>query len=522
MRPALVYIALFASAFILLSFNNGGLWIYSLDEAKNASAAREMLERGDHIVPTFNYELRTDKPPLHYYFMMLSYLLFGVNEWSARLFSSLMGAFTILITYWWGARYIGKSVGLWAAFTLMASLHWNIQHHMAVPDPYLIFFFTASLMLFFAYFIDRKPLFLWLLYTSVGLGALSKGPIAIALPGLIILIFLVTEKHYQIKQILAFKPFWGALLVLFICVPWYWAVHQYTDGEWTNEFFFKHNLGRYKEPMEGHGGFFLLPPLMVLVGMLPFSIFIVQTIRFTRHSWKKPAVKFCSIIVLVIVIFFAFSGTKLPNYTVPAYPFLAILLGNYLCYSISSGRWSAKPGFVLALISLLLPPAVFIMLMKDPYLKGTEIAALSLIPIFIGSAVSLFYCQKRLVLQSLISILSGWIVAALLFFGWGFPLVDRQNPVAKILPSLDTSLDFYHYKRFNASFAFYLQKPIPQLTTQQEIINKMADGKPFYLISRRSFNEEIEGLPGLNHFTEAKDIFESPHTTVFLFTPKPQ
>ena len=92
-------IFIFFISFFIFSANIWGLSIYSLDEAKNSECAREMLERGDLIVPTFNYQLRTDKPPLHYYFMIVAYKLFGVNEFSARFFSSVFGALTVLITF---------------------------------------------------------------------------------------------------------------------------------------------------------------------------------------------------------------------------------------------------------------------------------------------------------------------------------------------------------------------------------------------------------------------------------------
>src|SRR5690606_10874336 len=129
------------------------------DEAKNAEAAREMLEQGEWVVPTFNYELRTDKPPAHYYFMMLSYSIFGVNEWAARFFSAIMGSATILLTFWFGARYFNRQTGVWAAMALLASLHFNIQFHMSVPDPYLISFFTASLFFFYAFWNEQKSKF---------------------------------------------------------------------------------------------------------------------------------------------------------------------------------------------------------------------------------------------------------------------------------------------------------------------------------------------------------------------------
>jgi 4-amino-4-deoxy-L-arabinose transferase and related glycosyltransferases of PMT family len=95
-------------SFFLFSLNIGGVSIFSLDEAKNASCAREMLESKNFIVPTFNYELRTDKPPLHYYFMMLSYLIFGVSEFSARFFSSFFGSLTVMITYVFAKKFLAQ------------------------------------------------------------------------------------------------------------------------------------------------------------------------------------------------------------------------------------------------------------------------------------------------------------------------------------------------------------------------------------------------------------------------------
>ena len=148
-KSLLEAVFVFLISFFIFSANDWGLYIYSLDEAKNAECAREMLERGDLIVPTFNYELRTDKPPLHYYFMMISYKLFGVNEFSARFFSSVFGGLLVLITFLFAKRYYGIYVAFFSFLILISSLHMAVQFHMAVPDPYLIFWINASLFSFF-------------------------------------------------------------------------------------------------------------------------------------------------------------------------------------------------------------------------------------------------------------------------------------------------------------------------------------------------------------------------------------
>ncbi|MDP4205754.1 MAG: glycosyltransferase family 39 protein, partial [Bacteroidota bacterium] len=275
---------LFVTAIILFSANIGGMSIYMLDEAKNSECAREMLEQKDFVVPTFNYELRTDKPPLHYYFMMASYKIFGVNEFGARFFSAVFGALTVLITFLYSRRFINKETGLWAAIVLIASIHMVLQFHLAVPDPYLVFFFCWTLFLFIAAYKDRKTWEVYLFYAAAGLGVLAKGPVVVAIPGLAILVFLIMKKQLNWQTIKFFRPWFGILLLLAICLPWYIKVGLDTNWEWTKGFFFQHNLGRFTGEMEGHGGIFLITPGYIILGLFPFSAFIIQAVA---KGWKE-------------------------------------------------------------------------------------------------------------------------------------------------------------------------------------------------------------------------------------------
>ena len=92
-------ISLLLIATICLFSGIGKTSLYSLDEVKNAEAARQMIVQNDFITPVFNGELRTDKPPLHYYFMAGSYQMFGFHPFSARFFSAFMGLLTLLVIY---------------------------------------------------------------------------------------------------------------------------------------------------------------------------------------------------------------------------------------------------------------------------------------------------------------------------------------------------------------------------------------------------------------------------------------
>ncbi|HEY1023439.1 MAG TPA: glycosyltransferase family 39 protein, partial [Flavisolibacter sp.] len=324
-----VALILFVVSLGLLMVNLGKPMIYILDEAKNAECAREMLVSGDYIVPEFNGQLRTDKPPLHYFFMIAAYKMFGVSAFSARFFSAVFGALTILVVYLFTRSYAGKRAALFGAVVLMASLHFNFQMRLAVPDPYLIFWMTSSFMTFFLFLTKQKKIWLWLMYISIGLGLLTKGPIALGLPGLIMLVFLLLTGKFNWRTIRSFYIPAGILIVLAIALPWYWLNYEVTNGEWTDRFFFKHNLGRYSDTMEGHGGFFLLPLLMVIVGLLPLGVFGISSATLAMKRRSNEFQLFSLLIVGGIVVFFSFSQTKLPNYTAPAYPFAAILIGYF-------------------------------------------------------------------------------------------------------------------------------------------------------------------------------------------------
>ncbi len=506
--------------FVLIGSNIGGLYIYSLDEAKNSVCAREMMDRGDLIVPTFNYELRTDKPPLHYYFMQLSYQLFGVNEFSARFFSVIMGVMTLVVVWIFSTHYLGQRTALYSSLVLLSSLHFVLQFHMAVPDPYLIFFMTLGFALFYAFYVEDKSHYLLLSYLSFGLATLAKGPVAIGLPALSILIFLISKRKLSWNYMLKLKPLWAIGVLAILVAPWFILVGLKTDGEWINEFFFRHNLHRYTSTMEGHGAIFLVTPIMVLIGLLPFSIIIFQAFTI---SWKQknsnPILWYGIIISLTIIIFFSFSQTKLPNYTVPAYPFIAITIGYYLNLlhqRFSRGRRSMLiSGTIYLVLMLALPVGLFYGLQLDPSLSHLSSLAWYFIIPAAGAVSALWFTLRHHFKGTVLALSISWIVMTLVFFYHVFPQVDKENPVAKILPLIDENRPIAVYEIYNPAFSFYIRKPFTRLESPEELREYAKDHAPAYLITRERYDEEIGKIKDVQLIKTAKDIFEIPTTALY-------
>lgn len=492
--------------------------IYILDEAKNAECAREMLVSGNYIVPYFNGQLRTDKPPLHYFFMVLSYKIFGVSAFSARFFSAVFGALTILISFLFSRKYLSEKTGWLTAIILLASLHYNFQMRMSVPDPYLIFLMSASFMTFHLFLTDKNKYWLWLMYISFGLGLLTKGPIALGLPGLIMLVFLLLTKRLTWDLIRSFCIPIGILIMLAIALPWYWLNYIETNGVWTEGFFLKHNFKRFSDPMEGHGGFFLLPLIMVIAGLLPLGFFSIQALFLAYKNRGNQVLLFILTIVLGIIIFFSFSQTKLPNYTIPAYPFLAMAIG-YLFSGLGTNNISSagiKWTYLLyTLVALSIPAIVYFSIISDHDVKSASGVWIYFLTLPVGVVAGWIYLYKKKIIHFVFSVAFSFILTNVLFFSKAYPEVYSINPVASSIEKIKHKEKIVYYKMMNSAYVFNMQRIIPVIQTQDSLKNYLIKNPDAAVISRKEYDAEIVSSGDLKMIFEQKDIFEKPVTVIY-------
>lgn len=487
----------------------GGFDIYILDEAKNAEAAREILVSGDWIVPQFNGQPRYDKPPLHYYFFSLGYQIFGVNAFGARFFSGVMGIITFLAVFvkvW--QRKDQKSAQI-AILALLASPHFLIQFHLAVPDPFLICFLTLTLFFMESYifseFTSKKAL--WLSCFFLGLAVLSKGPLGVVLLGATLLIYSLLAKVRFWKNFRQFFDFSAILIFLLVVLPWYVLVALETNGTWLEEFVFHHNLSRFSSTMEGHGGPFYLTPLMVLVGFLPTSGLLFLGFSSWKNDQKVlPLLRLSLIFSAVILVFFMFSKTKLPNYTAPIYPFLSVLIGLY-----SERIFQSKYFKFLLLFAALIPLALGISLK----VLGQEIPELTPYPnlwlIVIPSAViglvgfGFLLASRKIAGFSLICF--AYVALSLGLIGFGFPQLDSQNPVRSAKMVLPESAEYSYWKRYNPAFPFNVQQVI--LPWDQENLNQNS----LVVTTSKALKEAPFPIP-YDEVFRGSDLFEDTETVI--------
>ena len=507
---------MFLLAFVLCVFGSGSSIIYILDEAKNSEAAREMLLYGNYFKPTFNNIIRTDKPPFHYFFMMIGYKIFGINAFGARFFSGLFGAFTILTTVVFTQKYLGYKIAKVTFWILLSSFYFIQEFHLAVPDPYLIFWMSLTFFCYIDFFISKSTKILWLLYFSMGFGVLTKGPVAIALPVLIAFVHLLLTRSFTIKNILSFKPFLGLILVLLISFPWFYMVHIKTGGVFTEGFFLKHNIERFQDKMEGHGGIFLITIGFVLLGMLPFSVWIFRALFYgLKQRLQHPFIFFITISVITFITFFAVSATKLPNYTMPCYPLMAILLAWFFMeYGIK-----LKYGYIewgsLLLISFALPVAGYIGLSLDSSLVSKNWLAFFLIFVPVGVLIAVFYIIKKRVDNGFKCLVTTFTLLSIVLFGIVFPQLTKESPVVKFKENINENRPVIVYKRMDSAFPINFNRTYRVIDNIEEAKLFFKENPQGVLITNTRNKEEINELSIFKKLFSQKSLFENHTTRVY-------
>ena len=315
-----------------------------------------MIQRADYVVPYFNNQLRLDKPPLAYWAQVASYRIFGESDFSARFPSAVAAALTALVILAWGCRIGAAEVGWWAAIIFTLSLQTFVHAKAAVADMWLVLFMTLAHWAGYELICGRQTSnaqrptsniqrrWWWIFYLSLAFGFLAKGPIA-WIPLLTVGAAIIRARDWQLGR--NFKFLRGVLLMLAVVALWGIPALIQTNGEFFAIGIGRHVIGRSLATMEGHGAssfgmYLLLLPfyfVTVFVGFFPWSIKLPWLIRQLR-SQKKTGIAdssesgnkidnyFLTGIAIIFVIFTLVS-TKLPHYTLPAFPLLALLLARH-------------------------------------------------------------------------------------------------------------------------------------------------------------------------------------------------
>ncbi len=358
--------SLLLAVFIAFVLNAYSLPLTDVDEGAFSEATREMMARGNLVSPTLNDEPRHDKPILIYWAQAASVSLLGVSEIGFRLPSIVFAVLWMFALYRFCLRHGNPTTAQVAALVMALSLIVGFVAKAAIADALLNLLIALAMFGIYDYFCacragrgraeNRRLLFG--IYAALGLGFLAKGPVAVFFPLLISCLFFVSVRAgRQWLQAVFFWPGW--LLFLAIVAPWHVAVYLDQGDAFFRGFYLKHNINRYADTFEGHGGrwwyYFAVMPFILLpfTGWL-FAIAGRLAGQLRRNDSEALFERFLMIWFVVVFVFFSSSGTQLPHYLLYGCTPVFILLARHRLDF--ERRWLAfVPVIAFALLLAALP-----------------------------------------------------------------------------------------------------------------------------------------------------------------------
>ena len=360
-RGPLPWVILLALCLAVFLSGLGSPGLYDPQESRNAEAAREMLVRGDWLTPHVNFARYLDKPPLAYWLIGLSYLIFGVSEFTARLPMAMATVGSILITWAIGRDLFGARAGLFAAVILLTSIGYFVLGRQALPDPAFSFFTTLSFYGFLRNFLGHRHRRLYglLFFCGSAMAVLTKGLLGL-FPLAVVGSYLVLIG--RLRHVRDMTPLWGGLIFVLLTAPWHLAMGWQNDG-----FFWHYFVNEHLLRFLGRRDFidYVSLPLSAFVLILflwfvPWSTYLLSAVLINPLRRRKTLDRAGQGRLLIwlwaaaILGFFSVSQARLHQYFLPAMPAIGLLIGKSLD-DRSTGTVSSTRGLVvLSALSLLL------------------------------------------------------------------------------------------------------------------------------------------------------------------------
>lgn len=512
----------------LFYFGLGAFGLVGADEPRYAQIAREMFARHDWIVPTLNGQPWLEKPVLLYWKMMNSYALFGVSDWAARVPSATHALALVLVVFFFVRRF-RPGAELNAALITASSAAVIAFSRAASTDMVLCAPFAVAMLAWRAWHQTGRKLWLGFFYALLAVGALAKGPVAPAFAVLIVGLYALARRD---KNIFIRSLWWPGFLLFFAFVlPWYIAV-QIKVPQFLRFFFLEQNLERFSTNIYHHAQpFWYYIPVFVL-STVPWTLFTIAALisagkdGISRWRTTDPTGSnddglriFLVIWLLIPIVFFSISRSKLPGYILPSIPAAAILTADYLHRRAGPlNRWMLMPHSLICgglVAGALLAPS----LMLKVHPSGEAIRA---IVIAAGAtAIMVLLLVRRggtrmLYLATLIPV----IVAAGFLLRPAAPVIDAANSARAVNTSLaelgvrSGPISVFNVKRdVEYGLNFYRNEPISRYER---------DGVPpeaHILIAREGSTGAVQAVAGQRQITKLGN-FAPQHLDIFLISKK--
>jgi 4-amino-4-deoxy-L-arabinose transferase-like glycosyltransferase len=508
LRRDLLWLAVGAAVLYTMLLGARDLW--NPNEPLYGRAVVEMAERGDWLVPTVNGEVFDEKPILYYWLALAAAKLFGgVNEFTVRLPSALIGVACVVMVYLLVYPYSGRRRAQLAAlaFSTIFVIFWSAR---SIQMDLLLGACTLGAILAATRVLDHglRPSLGWpLVGAAVGLGFLTKGPVGIICPGIVVFLYSVSSR--RLGRVLYPGMLLAAPPALIVASPWYVALWAMGKTEFLYEMLIRQNFTRFVEPWD-HAQPWWYFARYFWIDMAPWAFFVPLAAALPeRDDGERRLDRLCWLWILGLVFFFSLSASKRSAYILPIAPAVAVLAAAVGERALEGRLGRLRSGAVLAILGLL--AVVFLgagayaglgALDDYPALR-LEGRALALLFVAGGAAILLGLLQWRRSPAVALTALFAFVFSLYLMAAtWVLPATDIYKSARTFGSEInaivgpDEPLHTYRSWKWRASYVYYADRIIPHIDTAEALREYWARPDRVYLVVEDRREGEVQELLG--------------------------
>jgi len=466
--------------------------IWDANEAFYVETPRQMLLSGDYINPSFNGLPRFNKPVLSYWIVAGLYKLFGTTVVVERVGIALGALGIVLAAFLIGRALRSPPTGTLAALCIATAPRVVMHARRIFIDVYVTAFMALALACFVQAlrFPEQRRRWLVLMYVAIGLGVLTKGPVALVLPAITLAIWLIAERRLADVSRLMLLP--GAAIALAIVVPWYAAVYVQHGWTYIAQFVFGENIERYATAMTpgGRDAAFYLPVL--LTDLFPWAplVLVPLATAWRRRAPDEPAAhgsirRLLWIWIVTVVVFFSLSQTKEDLYIFPVAPAVAALVADLLASEATAPRRATSAIFLaISTGCVVLMLSILMLFRAGPY----RLADATLVAIVLGATgITCLLLWRTRRPAAVMTLALGFIAFNYLLVGRVLPDVERFKPVPQLVTTFTTraaaDARVASLNMSLPSLTFYLNRPVPELASPDEAVAWLDARTPAWLVT---------------------------------------
>jgi 4-amino-4-deoxy-L-arabinose transferase-like glycosyltransferase len=473
-----LYVGLAALLGVVWLATLAGRPLFNPDEGRYAEIPREMTSSGDWLIPHLNGLDYIEKPPLQYWATAIAYSAFGINEFSARLYTALSALAAIASMGFVAARLWGKDAGWRAAAILAGMLMFVILGQLLTLDMSLTCWMTLSLGGFLLAQQPGSAARRWMLIAWIGaaLGVLTKGLVAAAIPAAVLCIYSLWSRDFSPWRKLHAAV--GLPLFLLITVPWHWLAAARLDD--FLQFFFVHeHFARYLTPSADRQEPWWFFVYVFLIGTVPWT---VPALRVVLLGWRSSAAPgqfraglFLWIWLIFVCVFFSLSDSKLMPYILPAMPALALLIASqpaatlkrdFLITAVLTAAAAVVLGFAIWKTPTLIPASD-----RQPYFLLLAKPLREVVALLLLSGLFVWIKGARDVTRAAVLLGVGWCLAVLLTMRAATLLAPIYSgaDLAAAMSGGEPGAPIYSVRTYDQSLTFYLRRSVTLVSFRGEL-----------------------------------------------------